>query len=232
MNNQELLKTYFSVNNNELLIVVSKSDNQEVIFSKKKILSKKQNKLISEEIELFFTEKIDEIEKKINSFVKNISLILRSENIFSISFSFKKKFNDKASTKDEIKKLLIDGLRLIYKHHPDIFIIHYLIDKIDIDGQTTFSTKGIIINEYICIDLKFICINKDLIEKFKKLLKKKEIFLEKVFSEDYIRQYNDENNDIIKTVFEIDKGLNSLEIKLIPKMYEKKGFFENFFLSF
>ena len=29
-----------------------------------------------------------------------------------------------------------------------------------------------------------------------------------------------------------NSGSNSLEIKLIPKMYEKKGFFENFFLSF
>ncbi len=232
MDNQELFKTYFSLNNNELSITVDNAVDHEIIFSKKMYLSKKQNKQISEEIELFFLEKISEIEKKTKSFVKNIFLIIKNDEIFSIRLSLKKKFNNQTISDDEMKKQLINGLQLIYKHYPHHFIIHYVIDKFNIDGQDSFSIKDKTICDYLCIDLKFICIKKHFIEEFKKLFRKKEIYLEKVFSEDYLRQHNNREDNIIETIIKIENGLNNLEVKLVPKINEKKGFFENIFFSF
>ena len=232
MDNHELFKTYFTLNNNEISIAVINTIDDKIVFFKKTYLSSKQNELISEEIEYFFLEKINEIEKKTKTFVKNIFLIIKDKNIFPINLSLKKKFDNQIISDDEIKRLLTNGLQLIYEHYQDHLIIHFLINKFNIDGQTCFSIKNKNINDYLCLDLIFICINKDLIKQFKKLFQKKEIHLKKIFSEDYLKQYKNGDDNIIKTVIKIENGANNLEVKLVPKIHRKKGFFENFFLSF
>ena len=128
--------------------------------------------------------------------------------------------------------MLTNGLQQIYKSYPDFSIIHFVINQFNIDGQTYYSVKDKLVNDFFWVELKFICIENNSVNKFKELFKKKEIHLKKIFSEKYVKQFNSENKDIIKTAIEIENGLNQLEVKLVPKKLEKKGFFENFFLSF
>ena len=63
------------------------------------------------------------------------------------------------------------------------------------------------------------------------MLKKKQIFLDKVFSAKYLNEFSKNEDDIIKLACKIEAGLNKLEIQLVPKKREKNGFFESFFLS-
>ena len=232
MDNQELFKTFFLFNKNRLSIETRNSENLEIIFSKKSIFFSKENNFISKDTELFLLKNIEEIEKKTKSFVKNISLILEAESIFTIKLSFKKKVNQKIIPENELKSLLTNGLQLIYKNYSDCFIIHYMIENFIVDDEVVYSIKDKIINSFLCVELKFICIEKNYIDQFRRLFQKKEIHLEKVFSERYLSDFAAKNENIVESAFKIEKGLNKLEVKLVPKKREKKGFFENFFLIF
>lgn len=232
MNDSEILRTYFLLKENELIIAVIKINNSETVFSKKLIFEKTNTDYLSKEVEIFFLKNIEEIEKITKSFVKDIFLVIDDENIFSVNLSLKKKIKNKIITDGELKSLLTNGLQQIYKSYPDFSIIHFVINQFNIDGQTYYSVKDKLVNDFFWVELKFICIENNSVNKFKELFKKKEIHLKKIFSEKYVKQFNSENKDIIKTAIEIENGLNQLEVKLVPKKLEKKGFFENFFLSF
>ena len=116
MDNQELFKTFFLFNKNRLSIETRNSENLEIIFSKKSNFFSEENNFISKDTELFLLKNIEEIEKKTKSFVKNISLILETESIFTIKLSFKKKVNQKIIPENELKSLLTNGYQLIYKN--------------------------------------------------------------------------------------------------------------------
>ena len=87
------------------------------------------------------------------------------------------------------------------------------------------------IKNYLCIDLRFVCVHHKVIEIFKNLFKKKQIFLEKVISAGYINSFLTDKDNLTSLISKIEGGLNKLEVQLIPKKQGKKGFFESFFLS-
>ena len=123
-------------------------------------------------------------------------------------------------------------MQQIYKNHPNQIILHYLIERVDIDGQLYESLENKFIKNYLCIDLRFICIHQNVINIFKDLFKKKQIFLGKVISAKYINDFLTGKDNLISLISKLEGGLNKLEVQLIPKKQEKKGFFERFFLSF
>jgi hypothetical protein len=232
MPNQNLFKTYFYIGVDETSIFVKNNENSEIVYSKNQKIIKKFNYLNNNDIQSFFNDNIEEIEKKIKIFVENIVLILEHKEIFSIRLSLKQKVDNKNISNEEIQKLLSSGLQQIYKNHPNQIILHYLIERVDIDGQLYESLENKFIKNYLCIDLRFICIHQNVINIFKDLFKKKQIFLGKVISAKYINDFLTGKDNLISLISKIEGGLNKLEVQLIPKKQEKKGFFERFFLSF
>ena len=217
MSNQNLFKTYFYIGADETLIFVKNNENSEIVYSKNKKIIKKFNYLNDIDIQIFFNENIEEIEKNIKIFVENIILILENKEIFSIRLSLKQKIDNKHISNEEIQKLLSSGLQQIHKNHPNQIVLHYLIEKIDIDGQLHESLENHLIKNYLCFDLRFICIHQSLIENFKDLFKKKQIFLEKVISAKYLNDFLSDKDNLISLISKIEGGLNKLEVQLIPK---------------
>ena len=235
MTDQASFKTYFSLGSEEISIYVKDIISSEIIFFKKRKLEKGQEDPFENEIQSFFLEKISEIEKQIKLFVNNIILIIEDESIFFIKFSIKQKIENRKISEEEFKNLLSNGLQEIYKYNHDNMVIHYIIDKIYIDDQIVEKTKGIdkVINNNLSLNLRSICIEKQIVFKFKHLFKKKQISLEKIFSTSYLNEFKNLNkNGLMEIVTNIEKGYNEFEVELVPKKPKKKGFFENFFLSF
>ena len=235
MTDQVSFKTYFSLGSEEISIYVKDIISSEIIFFKKRKLEKGKEDPFENEIQSFFLEKISEIEKQIKLFVNNIILIIEDESIFFIKFSIKQKIENRKISEEEFKNLLSNGLQEIYKYNHDNMVIHYIIDKIYIDDQIVEKTKGIdkVINNNLSLNLRFICIEKQIVSKFKDLFKKKQISLEKIFSTSYLNEFKNLNkNGLMEIVTNIEKGYNEFEVELVPKKPKKKGFFENFFLSF
>jgi len=235
MTDQVSFKTYFSLGSEEISIYVKDIISSEIIFFKKRKLEKGKEDPFENEIQSFFLEKISEIEKQIKLFVNNIILIIEDESIFFIKFSIKQKIENRKISEEEFKNLLSNGLQEIYKYNHDNMVIHYIIDKIYIDDQIVEKTKGIdkVINNNLSLNLRSICIEKQIVFKFKHLFKKKQISLEKIFSTSYLNEFKNLNkNGLMEIVTNIEKGYNEFEVELVPKKPKKKGFFENFFLSF
>ena len=136
----------------------------------------------NDQLQNFFLEKIEEIEEQIKFFVDNISLIIESDNIVSIRFSLKQKIENKVISSKELKSLLLVGQEEILKYNQNLLVIHFLVDLVNIDGKIVESIENQFVKKFMYIDLRFICINQRSVDKFKDLFKKKQIFLEKIFS--------------------------------------------------
>ncbi len=232
MINKDLFRTFFLVTNKEISIYVRNNSTNKIVFFKKKKIDKTHIYLNNEDILSFFFENIDEIENQIELFVDNISLVVGDENIFPIKFSLKQKIENRVLSLDEFKSLLLIGQEQINKYNQNLLIIHYLIDLLNIDGEIIESIENKFIKNYVCVDLRFICIDNKIVDQFKNLFKKKQIFLEKIFSIEYLKEYNVDGEDIINSIDKIENGINKLEVNLIPKKTIKKGFFETFFNYF
>ena len=229
MTNQDLYRSFFSVSNKEISIYVKNINSDEIVFFKKEKINNNHSHFYNDRLQNFFVEKIDEIEEQIELFVDNISLIIESENIVSIQFSLKQKIENKVTSLDELKSLLLVGQEEILKYNQNLLIIHFLVDLINIDGKIVETIEDQLVKKFMCIDLRFICINQNTVDEFKNLFKKKQIFLEKIFSAEYLKEFMTNNENIINSIDKVERGINKLEVSLVPKKSIKKGFFERFF---
>ena len=228
MTNQDLFRSFFSVSNKEISIFVKNINSDEIVFFKKEKIDNNQSHF-NNHLQNFFEEKIDEIEEQLKLFVDNISLIIESENIVSIQFSLKQKIENKVTSFNELKSLLLVGQEEVLKYNQNLLIIHFLVDLINIDGKIVETIEDKLVKKFMCIDLRFICINQNTVDEFKNLFKKKQIFLEKIFSAEYLKEFMTNNENIINSIDKVERGINKLEVSLVPKKSIKKGFFERFF---
>ena len=229
MTNQNLFRSFFSVSDKEISIYVKNINSGEIVFFKKEQIDENQNHFKNDYLQNFFVEKIEKIEEQIKLFVDNISLIIESENIVSIRFSLKQKFENKVISLKELKSLLLVGQEEILKYNQNLLIIHFLVDLINIDGKIVETIEDQLVKKFMCIDLRFICINQNTVDEFKNLFKKKQIFLDKIFSAEYLKEFMTNNENIINSIDKVERGINKLEVSLVPKKSIKKGFFERFF---
>ena len=229
MTNQDLFRSFFSVSDKEISIYVKNINDNEIVFSKKEKINNNLNHFYNDQLQNFFIEKIEEIEEQIKFFVDNISLIIESDNIVSIRFSLKQKIENKVASLKELKSLLLLGQEEILKYNQNLLIIHFLVDLINIDGKTVETIENQFVKKFMHIDLRFICINQNTVDKFKNLFKKKQIYLEKIFSAEYLKEFITNNENIINSVDKVESGINKLEVSLVPKKSIKEGFFERFF---
>ena len=229
MTNQDLFRSFLSVSDKEISIYVKNISSDEIVFFKKEKIDNNQDYFYNDRLQNFFVEKIEEIEEQIKLFVDNISLIIESENIVSIQFSLKQKIENKVISLNELKSLLLVGQEEILKYNQNLLIIHFLVDLINIDGKIVETIEDQLVKKFMCIDLRFICINQNTVDEFKSLFKKKQIFLEKIFSAEYLKEFMTNNENIINSIDKVEKGINKLEVSLVPKKSIKKGFFERFF---
>ena len=229
MTNQDLFRSFFSVSDKEISIYVKNINSDEIVFFKKEKIDDNQSYFYNDRLQNFFVEKIEEIEKQIKLFVDNISLIIESENIVSIRFSIKKKIENKVISLKELKSLLLVGQEEILKYNQNLLLIHFLVDLINIDGKIVDTIENQFVKKFVCVDLRFICINQNTVDRFKNLFKKKQIFLEKMFSAEYLKEFMTKNENIINSIDKIESGINKLEVSLVAKKSNKKGFFETFF---
>ncbi len=229
MTNQDLFRSFFSVSNKEISIYVKNINCDEIVFFKKEKIDDNQSHLYNDFLQNFFLEKIEEIEEQIKLFVDNISLIIESENIVSIRFSLKQKIENKVISLKELKSLLLVGQEEILKYNQNLLLIHFLVDLINIDGRIVETIENQFVKKFMSIELRFICINQNTVDEFKNLFKKKQIYLEKIFSAEYLKDFMKNNENIINSIDKVESGINKLEVSLVPKKSIKKGFFETFF---
>ena len=233
MNKENELKYYLSVSPNKYGIYLFDTKNLKNLYKQEIILNNDTNYQNYDELKKFLDDNIFKIEKKLDSFIEDIYVILDSKEFHSIKLSIKKDNNgDLINTKALIHPLN-DLKNLCQSNLQNKKIIHFLIEKYVIDNRIYKTLPENVNCNIFSLDTEFICLSKNLIENMEKILKKYHISLNQILSASYVEKFKDNtDNTIFTTASRIISGHNSNEVLLIGKINKKQGFFERFFNFF
>jgi len=226
-------QTYLYLNNTQYIIYVTSKKTNEKIYSEKLAIEENSTELKFSRLDEFLDSNILKIEKKLNSFIKDIYVILNSKEIHSIKLSIKKDNNGNLINSDALIHPLSDLKNLCQSNLLNKKIIHILIEKYVIDNKYYKSLPENINCNIFSLDTEFICLSKNLIENIEKILKKYHISLNQILSASYVEKFKDDtDNTIFTTASRIISGHNSNEVLMVDKINKKQGFFERFFNFF
>ena len=226
-------QTYLYLNNTQYIIYVTDNKLNEKIYSEKLTLEENSSKLKFSKLDEFLDSNILKIEKKLNSFIKDIYVILDSKEFHSIKLSIKKNNNRNLINPEALIHPLNDLKNLCQSNLQNKKFIHFLIERYVIDNKFYTTLPENVNCNIFSLDTEFICLSKNLIENIEKILKKYHISLIKILCATYLEKYKDNtDNNIFTTAGRIISGHNNNEVLLIGKTNKKYGFFEKFFNFF
>tara|TARA_B100000965_G_scaffold371484_1_gene360480 strand:+ start:155 stop:859 length:705 start_codon:yes stop_codon:yes gene_type:complete len=230
MNNELNFETYLFINDKKLIICVIQNTTNEVIYKEQMILNNSFDELKLEKLNDFLEKNIFKVEKILKNFIKNIFIILGSSEFFTIEISIKKDNNSRLINSETLLHPLSDLKNLCQSNFQDKKIIHMLIENYRIDNSNySFLPNNLNCNNF-SLDVKFICLPKNLIEKLEIILKRYHIKINQVLSASYIENFYDKDHpDVFTTASRIISGYNANEVLLVNKTLKNKGFFEKFF---
>ena len=226
-------QTYLYLNHNQFIIYVAEILTNEKIYSEKLTIEENSSELKFDKLDQFLDSNIFKIEKKLNNFIKDMYVILDSNEFHSIKLSIKKNNNGNLINSEALIHPLSDLKNLCQSNLQNEKVIHFLIEKYVVDNKF-YSTLPENINcNIFSLDTEFICLSKNLIENIEKILNKYHISLNQILSASYVEKLKDNSDStIFATASRIISGHNSNEVLLIGKINKKQGFFERFFNFF
>ena len=233
MNEQLKFETYLLIEKKKLVICVIKKKTFEVIYKKEKLLDDHNEDSKLKILDQFLAQNILKIEKNLKNFVKDTYIILDNREFFPIEISIKKDHNGSSISQENLNNPLNVLKNLCQFSFKDKKIIHMLIENYQIDGKDySFLPENLKCNSF-SLDIKFICLSKNLIEHYGSILKRYHVLVNQILNAEYIKQFQDQQNpNIYTTASRIISGYNKNEIFLVNKTQKNKGFFEKFFHLF
>ena len=137
----------------------------------------------------FLDSNILKIEKKLDSFIKDIYVILDSKEFHSIKLSIKKDNNRNFINQEVLIHPLNDLKNLCQSNLQNKKIVHFLIEKYLIDNKFYKTLPENVNCNIFSLDTEFICLSKNLIENIEKILKKYHISLNQILSASYLEKW-------------------------------------------
>ena len=233
MDNDLIYNTFLFCSNKKFIISVVQSNDLKTIYEEEKFLDSQSESLELNKLDIFLNDNIYKIEKKIDSFIKDIYLILEIEDFNTIQISIKNNNNENIFSSSSLAYSLNEAKELCFKASNDEKIIHMIIDNYQIDKKNYSKLpKNIKCNNF-SLDLRFICLPNLLVKNLEKILRKYQISIKKILNNRYIESlFEDDNKNLYQKAKEVTEGFNENEVKLQKKTNENQGFFERFFNYF
>ena len=130
------------------------------------------------------------LERKINTHLNNINIMIDTSEFFCIDIGLKKNFDNRLVKSKDIKHLLNTINSLIKQNYSNYKIVHFIITKIVIDKKEFdyFPENDLNCDEFI-IEVKFICLTSIFFEKLTNTFKKQFLTIKKIFCTSYIKSY-------------------------------------------
>ena len=181
----------------------------------------------------FLDQNIYKIEKLVGNFIKNIILVIESDDNLKVNISIKKKNYDNSINQKFLENNLIELKDLFRENYQEQTIMHMIVSNHIINGQKYPSFKSNLISDNLCLGVKFVSISNELVILLDKVLEKYQIKISQYMCGNYIKNFIEkENNEISLVAYKLRNGYNDDEVNLVPKNTENKGFFEKFFQLF
>ena len=230
MNEELKFETYLFIDSKKLVICVIEKKTFKILFKEEKLLDDHNEDSNLKKLDNFLAKNILKIEKILKNFVKDIYIILDDKEFLPIEISIKKDHNGNSISQENLINPLNVLKNLCQFSFKDKKIIHMLIENYQIDGKDySFLPENLKCNNF-SLDIKFICLSKNLIEHYESVLKRYHILVNQILNAEYIEQFQDQQNpNIYTTASRIISGFNNNEISLVNKTLKSKGFFEKFF---
>ncbi len=233
MDNDSNFQTYIFLSKKEFNICIFQNSDFKKIYEKKLLLDNHKDELEIDKLNSFLDENIIKIEKKLNSFIKKIFLILETDSFFHIDISIKKNNSGNKLTTENLTYTLNELREQCKKTLENKVVIHMIIKNYLIDNKNFSFLPENLKCYHFSLDVKFICLSEDFIQSLEKHFKRYQISVDRIISANYINFFfNDENNEFFKNAKDIIEGRNLNEIGFNKKTTKNQGFFEKFFNFF
>ena len=179
-------------------------------------------------------ENIRKLEKDLGLFVNSGNISIKSKSYQSILFSVKDVFDERELEKEVIIKLVRIAMQQLQKSEKNLTIIHVIINKYVIDDKVYNFFPNCKKFTKIILEIEFICLNKILIEKVKKLFNECKIDVKKIVSYDYAKKFlnNIKDDTLCLSAYEILNGANQSEVILTENTSKKHSLFDKIFNFF
>ena len=225
-------ETYLFLSPNNFVISVIKKNNDK-IYEKKLFLDSKYQDLDLDKLDQFLNDNIFKIEKILNSFVKNINLIIDTHKFFSVKISIKKNNYGELITSKNLNYILNEARDYCSNTLENKRIIHVLIDDYFIDDKKYLDLPVNLRCNHFSLNINFICLPLNYLKNIEDCFKRYQISLNRLISMQYIKTYfSDEKINLDEMAKKIIDGHNLNEVELTTKKTENRGFFEKFFHFF
>ena len=231
---QELeVETYLTIQKNKFGIYLLDKKKMSTLYKEELNFEENVQDLVLKNLSKFLDENIFKVEKLLGNFINNIFVIIDVDKIFNIDVSLKKKNYDELIKFKTLESLLVEAKDLFNENHKDSKIMHMIINKYIIDGESYLNFVSDLKTDFICLEVNFICIPKKFSLEINQMLDKYHIQINRFLYMGYIN--NLFLNKEIEPAHKISKvlsGFNENEVNLVLKNPKKIGFFEKFFQLF
>lgn len=194
----------------------------------------KKNDLINDKYSVSFIEEIIlEFEKKNQSFIRNVNIIVDNDHFEEINLSIKKKLVNDKIEKEDIENTIFE-LKKIVQENNENFLINYIrINNFNVDGKNYQKFNEIQNGEILCLEVKFEIIKKEVEKKIKSKLSLLQIDVEKFFSVKSLNLISNTDKEHFNAAasnlyYDFDEN----QVFIVQKNREKFGFFEKLFHLF
>ena len=225
------LETYLSISPTKFGIYLLNTKSFKNLY-KKEITFERTSLINFSHLKQFLDENIFKIERLVGKFVDNIFILIESEKILNIKIGIKQINYNPLINKVFLKNSVINAKDLFQENYPNQRIVHIIIKKYLIDGETFFYIKDNFKCEQLNLEIEFKSISNELIKSLNKVLQNYQIKITKYLDESYVKNFFKEDIEISKKAFEILNGHNENEVMVVQKNSKKIGFFEKFFQLF
>ena len=226
-------ETYLSISSKKIGIYLLDKKKLINLYFKEEYFENKNIFLDFYILNQFLDNNIFKIEKLIGRFVKNITLIIESENILILNVGIKKKNYKKIVTKKFLENSLIELKDLINENYQNYRIMHMHIINYLFDNSYFSEFKVDLNCQNLSIETQFISVPNNIILEIDKILENFHIDTANYLNKNYIQSlFKEQKIELSEMAYKSQLGYNPNEVSIIPKNMKKTGFFEKFFQLF
>ena len=191
--NENRTKVFIDFGSSKIRLgVFDKETSKNIFITEKKCISdfslKNFNIKDSNEI---IKDLIKSAEKKIDTHIKNINLMIDTPDIFSIDISIKKDLDNKKYSRSDTQSLLNEAKNLVQKNYFNKKIIHMIVKKFIFDNEEFYEIPNQQINyDSLVIELKFICFSNQTWKNLQQSFTSNYLTIDNLYSSSYVRSFN------------------------------------------
>ena len=232
MNKEKELQYYLSISPKKFGIYLFDTKNLENLYKEEIILNTHSEFSYNESLKKFLDSNIFKIEKLSGKFLENIIIILEDKKIFNLELGIKKKNYNVSISKEYLENSLIEAKDLFRENYQNQEIIHMIIKKYFINGNTYSFFDESLQCDHLGLEIQFKSISNNITYDLNGILENYQIKITKYLDGTYVKSNFDEDKELAEMSYRVLSGYNQNEVMFMPKTTKKLAFFEKFFQLF